>query len=822
MKKSIIFGFALIFSINLFAQESASDASIPKTNETAITHLTNQIKNFPQEKIYLHIDKPYYSAGERIWFRAYMVHATVHTPFYFSRYLYVELLNAHNEVVLRKKIRPIDETQFFGQIELSPDIAEGWYSIRAYTKFMQNIDEDYFFRQRVFIGNSLKGINGVTVDENTGSYNSDFKKATEQKADFDIQFFPEGGHLIAGNLQMVGFKAITKNGLGTDVSGRIVDEQNKDICTFKSSHLGMGILAITPEAGKTYSAICEDNRGLSMTIKLPEVSVQHYALVMKQSSTLINVSVLTPNAAPRTDTLYLIVNLRGLPIFQSSLLPESAGIAFSKKGVSSGVAQLLLLNKNGEILSERMLYIFGEDKANLNLTLDKPYYMKRDAAHAAIVLKDSKGHPVEGDFSISVTDDNDVKIDPNETTIESYLLLQSDLKGYVENPNWYFNPANKNASFQMDLLMLTQGWKRYDVPAVLAGNYDKGRGFSLEQGLIISGKVQNFPARRGLPNNNVTFLVHKKMGFDMTTTDNRGRFSLKCPEYPDSTKIMIQAEKKPGAFIELVVYPDTFPKVGVSCVYPDDIKQNLAMKDFLKKSRDRYYYQNGMKSVTLKDVVVTAKKVDKNKKIRDERAGGMYSYPSYTFDEEAISRATNLANLLMQAPGVTVSSDGTSITIRNNTPLIMVDNMECSMEELSSISPSDVQMIDILKDPSETMMFGSKGQGGVIYIYLKRMEDREEKEPEEMGRNQVEFIPLGYSLPAEFYVPRYQMEENRQDPIPDLRSTIFWKPVVKSNANGQADIFFYTADTPGTYTITAEGITPGGEIIHYQGKLNRK
>ena len=822
MKKSIIFCFALIFSINLFAQASAPNASIPKTNEIAITHLTNQIKIFPQEKIYLHIDKPYYSAGERIWFRAYMVHATVHTPLYFSRYIYVELVNAHNEVVLRKKIRPIDETQFFGQIEISPDIAEGWYSIRAYTKFMQNIDENYFFRQRVYICNSLKGLSGITIDENTGSYNSDFKKATEQKADFDVQFFPEGGHLVAGNFQMVGFKAIAKNGLGTDVSGRIIDEQNKDICTFKSSHLGMGLLAMKPEAGKTYSAICEDNRGLSITVKLPEVSVQHYALAMKQNATLINVSVLTPNAAPRTDTLYLIVSLRGQPIFQSSLSPENAGITFSKEGVSSGVTQLLLLNKNGELLSERLLYIFGEDKTNLNIALNKPYYTKRDAVHATIVLNDSKGNPVESDFSISVTDDNDIKIDSNETTIESYLLLQSDLKGYIENPNWYFNPVNKSTSYQMDLLMLTQGWKRYNIPAVLVGNYDKGRGFPLEQGPVISGKVQNFPARRGLPKNNVSFLVHKKMNFDMTTTDNRGHFSYQSAEYPDSTRIMVQAEKKPGAYIELIVYPDTFPKVGISCVYPDDIKQNLAMKDFSKKSRERYHYQNGMKSISLKEVVVTAKKVDKNKKIREERAGGMYSYPNYTFDEEAISRVTNLANLLMQAPGVMVSSDGTSITIRNNTPLIMVDNMESTMEELSSINPSDVLMIDILKDPSETLMFGSKGQGGVIYIYLKRMEDREEEEPEEMGRHQVEYIPLGYSLPAEFYVPRYQVEENRQDPIPDLRSTIFWKPIVKSNANGQADLFFYTADTPGTYTITAEGITPGGEIIHYQGKLDHK
>ncbi|MDD4922485.1 MAG: hypothetical protein PHS30_08435, partial [Bacteroidales bacterium] len=589
MKKSIVFGFALIFAIRLFALDVATNHAISKTNEVAITRLTNQIKSFPQEKLYLHIDKPYYSAGERIWFRAYLVQAAILAPMGLSRYIYVELLNAHNEVVLRKKIRPTEKAQFFGQIDLSPDMSEGWYSIRAYTKFMQNVDEAYFYRQKVYIGNSLKGLAGVSIDEKTGSYNSDFKKTTEVKADFDVQFFPEGGQLIAGNMQMVGFKAIARNGLGADITGRIVDEQNKEVCTFKSSHLGMGLIAISPQMGQTLSAICEDSHGQNLTVKLPAVSAEHCALVVKQNASIINISVLSPNGAARKDTLYLMANLRGLPVFQNTLLPESQGISLAKKGLTSGITQLLLLNRNGKILSERLVFISGSDKANMSLNLDKPNYTKRDIAHASILLKNSEGKPIEGNFSISVTDDIDVRIDSNETTIQSYLLLQSDLKGHIENPNWYFNPKNKNTAYQLDMLMLTQGWKRYNTAAALEGKYDTGRGFPFEKGPVITGKVQNFPARRGIPKNNVSFLVHKKMAFDMTTTDNYGHFVYQSPEYPDSTEIMVQAEKKPGAFLELVIYPDTFPKVGISCIFPDDIKNDAAMKDFLKKSRDRYF-----------------------------------------------------------------------------------------------------------------------------------------------------------------------------------------------------------------------------------------
>ena len=99
---------------------------------------------------------------------------------------------------------------------------------------------------------------------------------------------------------------------------------------------------------------------------------------------------------------------------------------------------MLLINGKGDILSERLFYISGKDKANLDLMLDKANYLKRDAVHASILLKNSQGNPLEGNFAISVTDDNDVKIDQDEATIESYLLLQSELKGFIEKPNSLF------------------------------------------------------------------------------------------------------------------------------------------------------------------------------------------------------------------------------------------------------------------------------------------------------------------------------------------------------------------------------------------------
>jgi len=129
--------------------------SIAEVAQNTVSRLAAQLKSFPQEKIYLHLDKPYYAVGDPIWLRAYMVHAALGLPYSLSRYVYVELIDSNNVVMERKKIRPVDG-MYYGQLSLSTDLAEGWYSSRAYTNYMRNVDEAYFYRRSIYIGNNLR------------------------------------------------------------------------------------------------------------------------------------------------------------------------------------------------------------------------------------------------------------------------------------------------------------------------------------------------------------------------------------------------------------------------------------------------------------------------------------------------------------------------------------------------------------------------------------------------------------------------------------------------------------------------------------------
>jgi len=816
MIKKLLSAIILTFFL-IPGTQVAAQTIVPTTNRVALTRLTNQIKSFPQEKIYIHIDKPYYSAGERLWFRVYMVHSALHSPLILSRYVYLEILNSANEVVLRKKIRPLDNL-FFGQIDLSPELPKGWYSLRAYTNYMRNIGEAWFFRRDIYIGNSLQKNQTSETSQPEVKKKSVVKGDKKDNRPFIVQFFPEGGSLIAGNMQLIGFSSNSIEGSAMEISGRIVDEENKEVCTFKSIGKGIGTTAIMPITGKTYRALCEDNQGQNLVVNLPPVSDNKIAISVQQNANIIIVSPILPNAAPISDTLYLIAQQRGIPILQNIFTLDKPSVTISKVGMYSGITQFILLNAKGQILSDRMLFISGDDKAELTFRTDKTNYGKRDAVKATITLKDSKGNPVKGNFSVSVTDDSDVKINPDDQTIESYLLLQSDIKDPVEKPNSYFRTDNKQTSTELDLLMLTKKWPRYNIPNVLSGIYARGDTFAVEIGSTLTGKVRTYPGKRGIPGVNVSMFVQKHMHADAATTDKNGKYYFEGFEFPDSTSILVQAEKS-NSFVDIVPDTDSFPEVKLSSLPHEEILPEKELKGYMEKSRNRYYYENGMMVINLNKVEIVGKKEDRFVEIRKDR-GAAYFNPSYTIDEEKLSTAATILDVLMMSPGITVDETGTGVLMRNRPPLVMVDNIQYSMQEMNMISPTEVKMIDLLKDPSETAIFGSQGQNGVICIYLKRVEDI--KVSNELQPWQAKIMPLGYSIPSEFNMPNYQIEDQRISSVPDLRSTIYWKPNVQCNENGEASILFYTADAIGTYTVTIEGVTPTGEIINYKGKLNRK
>ena len=106
----------------------------------------------------------------------------------------------------------------------------------------------------------------------------------------------------------------------------------------------------------------------------------------------------------------------------------------------------------------------------LKIGTAKPTYKTREKVEIELDAKDQKGKAVAGSFSVAVIDESKVPIDETlESTIFSNILLTSDLKGYIEKPNYYFATESEAVDKALDNLMLTQGYRRFTWKEVLSG-----------------------------------------------------------------------------------------------------------------------------------------------------------------------------------------------------------------------------------------------------------------------------------------------------------------------------------------------------------------
>ena len=772
----------------------------PEPIRATLTQLTQQVQRVPQEKIHLHMDKPYYSAGERIWFRAHMVHASLHLPIHLSRYIYVELIDADENVVLRKKIRP-EEGMYYGQMDLSPDLPEGWYNIRSYTLYLQNFGPSWFYRKNVYIGNRLK----PSPDKTTQNK----QKQDQPDQPFLVTFTPEGGHLVSGNIQRIAYRGVNEKGQPTPIMGIVKDETGVEVCSFGNESETFGVFALLPQKDKIYTAFCSDAFGnkRSMVLNLPESTVP--ALAIQQSTQLLMVSLLTFENSPLEDTLYLIAHQRGIPLLQGQLSPSQTFMRIPKKDIAPGTVSFLLLNKSSELLSERTVFVDNGKEPKLTLTWNKTTFGKRDLAYANIQLVNSLGQGIPGNFSISITDDELVKQSSANNGIRNQLLLASDLDA---------TSPFLNITQNIDPLMMTYKWSRFDITDIIQGKLRDANKYPLEIGTAVSGYVRTYPTKRGMPDMKVSMIVNNPPHFDAINTDETGRFYFDGFEIPDSTTIWLQTEKKFASFANLIPDIDSFPEVTPAPVLPMDQNPALFLDDYLSNSREKYFYENGMMHINLDNVVVTAKKEDKHKTVREDR-GAFYTFANYTVDAETLETAATLVDALMMAPGITLDDTGTGVLLRGKRPLIMIDNMEYEMQDMAVINPMEVEMIDILRDPNETALFGSQGGNGVINIFLKRGGSAFGSDP---GPHHAKITPLGYSKSQPFPMPDYANPSLKRSTVPDLRSTIYWKPDVTTDSLGKSSIQFYTADAARTYTVHIEGVTPQGEIIEHTETIIRK
>ena len=850
----------------------------PETNPT-LRYIKGQIRQLTNakqfENLYLQTDKPLYEQGETVWFSAFVRHATDFKNAE-SEIVYVELINPKGAIVVKRNLL-MENVAVTGDFQITDDFVGGIYKIKAYTKWMQDVQKEAFTKeitiQDVVLPNLLMDLNfqrkaygkgdkafanlelktlknqplantkikcSVLFD---GINNAQFFQKTDENGkaiiqvnlpidlttndgllnvmidyegqiesisrpipiilgDIDVQFLPESGNLLANTKNNIAFKAVNEFGKAADIEGAIYNKKNEIVTYFSSYHLGMGKLELEPQKDEKYYAKILSPRGIDKKYELPEIDKENCIVQINDfQSNEIDLTVISN----LNKTLYVLLENRGEVIHTEAIKPTKIPqyqFKIPTDNLPIGMSRITVIDEKYNALAQRLVFLNQDKQLDISVKTDKELYLPRENVKAKITVKDHNGNPVQGNFVMSVADENLLKLaDDKQCNILSQMLLQSDLKGEIEEPNFYFEKqlATDKIDRQkaLDLLMMTQGWRRYEWSKIRTAPVKIHR---KKEQKIIAGKVIDI-------NGNLDKTTIEVEGTGVfTKVDYNGHFELKNVDlYEPKTLIL----KKRNQKLER--------KITVNR-YRDDLEL------YFLPIEGRIWDENTEEPIPFANIFIEGQKI------------GVTTDFDGKFDLQFLLQEA--AKLKLENPVFRIQYIG------YNTAKFTLEDLEKSNKEIFDIYIGENNMV------LESVVIGARGsrnttdrQSREVKMPKKsrskknRKSQSETKKPAEKGKvNISKFSKISnekndensiaeitatdvvyYYKPRTFKSPKYKTQKPKTRT--DFQTTIYWNGNVQTDKNGVANVEFTNVDAITTYRITVEGFGQNGDIGFHQNNL---
>jgi len=831
--------FRFLFTILLLTCQYTSAQQSDAKN--IISHYDSISNAIPREKLYVHFDKSVYLTKDTIWFKGYLVEAGLHTYSTASGLIYFDMVNTKGEVVQSFSMPTILGLTWGGLAIKEELYPSGSYTFRAYTNWMKNFNDIFIFKKEI----TILDINSVDTTNNSVIKPSTFisNKSTshiKSNSTYDIQFLPEGGNWLADKQQKMAIKALDKNGNGVKITGNILDSKNNRIIDFESDDKGMGYFLMTPKANELYVAQINKPNGITNVI-LPKVSSKGVSLQVSNPY-LSDSLIVTIAAQLPSPEITMVGQSRGVICFVNILRPNtnSKTIKVAKNIFPSGISQIILMDAQKRILNERSFFLKQQNEFNLQTILTKETYGSREHIPVQVKVTDSTGRPIEGSFSIAITDDKQVLKDSlNDQTILTYFLLNSDLKGKIENPGYYFNPYNEEKHNALDALVLTQGWVSYDWDLKSRPQYE------LEKDFEITGNVTNImnkPAKDSevilLATNNSSFVMKVK-------TDNMGNFTFRDFPVMENSSFIIQALNNNSKKGTLGIKINEYKPAPILNVYTRKIVNDIEINDSTSINMVKNKInlsKNLTEGINLKEVEIIGNRTIKGSKNLNGpgKADEVLTYQ----DMEKAGKKTLLDVLEENIKGFRfkfVGNTTKTFMIDERIVKFIIDGVSLDFfyvksgqfapqdeyytflrKYLVNYTAEDVNGIEIMKSPSKITNYKAsfiktfaeakrEAMGLISYAYIEITTKKGIGPYIDKPTNLYHYGPLSYGNNKVFYSPKY-MTDSKEDKKLDLRSTIYWKPNLTTNKNGEANFSFFSSDSKGSYTMWIEGTDTQGNF----------
>lgn len=792
-------------SLTAFAQTSPPQTSTEKATGVKLVF----------EKIFVHTDREIYAAGDTIWYKVYLINPQNNKPINISGSVHVQLISPQADVIANQLVR-MQNGSGYADVQLPDSIPGGKYTLRVYTNWMRNFGDNFIFEKKLTI---------LQAPSPPGKTEQAKLTARQKSSGPVVHFFPEGGSLVQGITSFVAIKAENAAGKGFRATGWVVSASGDTLSRFITDTLGFGLVTLLPIKGQSYRG---GITGSNNIFSLPTALASGPTLRVVQADSAVRAMInLAPGSVATPSAYTLVVKHAGHTIAAQSVTApadQPSVINIPKSILPEGIASVTVYDDKQKPLCERLVYVHHGNPSVLDVNADQSHLNAVKKVSLTITA------PAASDISLAVVD-RDV-VPPGVSDIETYMMLQSEVRGTIEHAERYFDANNPNRYKELDVLLLTQGWRDF-LWRRLADTTIR-ISYAPEQGISIKGQVYNSRNNKPVTGSNVSlFAPGNSAGTKLfaAKTDSAGRFWFNDLVLNGKQNIRIAslddkgdktgtigldtlAAKAPAMAIEespaemVIADPNAMYKKLTG-----GISRNTTLKTVNVKGTRRVRLRDGVVHVSLGDpqnFTIT----DKDAKFKTlewymlQNVKGAQPKP---VEDGAGVVFSVIRNYDATIPSIQGTNTVTRMKAQTKRPRLIVEGREflqmdddedrITQDQYFSMPITNFKHITVQK-----VTDGEDGRSETYLIYLTLKEDALFTNP-----GSLQFNVNGFYEQRAFYSPQTAQEAERAG----YKPTVYWNPSVKTDAQGHADISFYNT-LKGKGKIILQGVSPNGQLLSKQ------
>ena len=717
----------------------------------------------PQDQPYMLFSKGIYETGEDMWFKAWLFDRSLLTLSDRSRTLFLRIYDSADSLVWNEKY-PISGGRAEGHVFIGEKWNTGEYRVEGYTQSSFYADStEAVFPQKIWVVDRID--KQEPQDTRTGL----------QKDNIRLGLYPEGGYLVQGIKNYVAFKTTDNQGMPAPLSGWLC-ENGARILDIESYHDGMGLLSFVPHERVRYTVQLTNGQEFPLPASLRSGMVMH--LEHTDRKNVVFSVRQSKESMPRRISLF--VQMRGVPCYQAGgILRDSLIISLPMSGFpGQGIAEATLFDEQRRPIAERLFYVLPDKQLTITARPSKEVYIRRDKGEVRIHVTDSEGKPVQAEICMSIFDKAYMSQAYRETML-SYNFLSTQIRGNIHHPAYYFDRKNPDRLQALDLLLLTQGWRRYTWQASRKDYH--GKPFLCDN-IIGMETVGSRKMKRNTTNGGEQMIqVFGPSGdSQFLWTDSVGNFSV---------PVSVMNTLRGGyVYIKPLLGKEFKPHLTLSdgTVLIDSIrKSKKSYQSYLnnveKEKKDAELVTTQTGTVLLNEVLVTRKR-------------------RIPFRDKFMGRLDSLVNINL---GPWVCKHGYLENYKEGYSHLMGDErapVQCAQHSRDTLN---VRRKPVIGKMYRIIKYEPNTQGISI---VKDIQDIKYEGPiytdEELLRMNNITRVKGYYGQREFYTPD---SVEMLSPLPDARNTLLWSPSVLTDKNGDAIVPFWTSDINTQFIGVVEG-----------------